>query len=431
MTSKDVRYYFVGNYTGATGLSSGSRLDAYDDLSDGEMIVVDAENYVHSDDTLGGSAGAVTDDVVQKHGLKVAFRSGTNLYFTPLMKKENLLSYNGTDTGAAQEQISYIGYAGSGSNSIDLISNNVYVPRINFWSEGRQGFSTPHIVTTAYKSGDNPTQLNVATKVALGLQNSFDHQRKTGKDKSVKTEVVCDHAGTGLDSSSGTGTITATKGSKYISAATDIDAVMSVGDLWRAGTATTSPVYKIVSFDTTNNNAKLDRAYEGDSGTFAEAANEYITSTQAASANFGIKLTGIAKTFTDPKKHTYEKVKFDVDLDGWGDTTVTEDQAAERGTGTYEAVAEAEYLYYGNLGTPYRGDFIHSSPMSNATSGELYKVLSIGFYDDTPTNSLGNTRSPIEVSLAFKAGYDAGQAPDYVISTLDYYFGLTSGIAAS
>lgn len=423
MTSKDVRYYFVGNYIGATGLSSGSALNAYDDLSDGEMAVVNVDNIVMSSSNVGSNS------LADQHGVRIAFRSGSNLYFSPFFKNGNVLSYNGVSTSAAQEQITYIGYNGSG-NSIDTVANNVYAPRIDFWNEGRQGFNTPYIKTTAYKSGDNPTQLDIATNIANGLQAAFNHGRLIGQDKPVKTEVVSSASGTSLDTSAGTGSITATKGSQYISAATDIDHAMSVGDLWRAGNATTDPVYKILSFDTANNYAKIDRPYEGATETFAEADMDYITASNAASADFGIKFTGIARKFTDPKKDKYEKVKFDVGLDGWGNTEVTYDQSADRGIGVYEDVAEAEYLYQGNEGNPYRGDFMHTTARSDATEGNTYNLLSLRFYNDEETSSVSYVRSPIEVVLAFKSGYTSGQAPDAVIDTLDTFTGITSGISA-
>lgn len=424
MTSKDVRYYFVGNYTGATGVAGGETLSAYDDISDGEMAVVNVDNVVMDADSVGSNS------LASEHGIRIAFRSGSNLYFTPFVKSGNVLSYDGVSTSAEQEQITYIGYNGSG-NSIETVANNTYIPRIEFWNEGRQGFGTPYIKTTAYKSGDNPTQLNVATNVANGLQASFNQGRLLGQDKAVKTEVVCSASGTALDSSSGTGTITVTKGSQWISAATDIDHAMSVGDLWRAGNNTTDPVYKILSFDTSNNNAKLDRPYEGDSGTFAEADMDYITASNASSADFGIKLTGIARKFTDPKKHHYEKIKFDVGLDGWGNTEVTYDQSAQKGIGIYEDVAEAEYLYQGNEGNVYRGDFMHTTARKDATEGNTYNLLTLRFYNDQETSSVSYVRSPIEITLAFKSGYVAGQAPDCVIDTLDAFTGITSGISAS
>lgn len=421
MTSKDVRYYFVGNYTGATGLGGGETLSAYDDLSDGEMAVVNVDNVVMNSSNVGSNS------LADQHGVRIAFRSGSNLYFTPYMKSGNVLAYDGVSTSAEQEQITYIGYNGSG-NSIDTIANNVYVPRIDFWNEGRQGFNTPYVKTTAYKSGDNPTQLNVAINIANGLQASFNQGRLIGQDKAVKTEVVSSASGAALSGT--TGDITVTKGSQWISAASDIDGEMSVGDLWRAGDTTSDPVYKILSFDTSNDNAKIDRPFEGDSQTFTASSTDYITASNAASADFGVKLTGIARKFTDPKKHHYEKVKFDVGLDGWGNTEVTYDQAAQLGIGVYEDVAEAEYLYQGNEGNPYRGDFMHTTARKDATEGNTYNLLTMRFYNDQETSSVSYVRSPMEITLAFKSGYVSGQAPDVVINALDTFTGITSGISA-
>lgn len=423
MDARNVRYYYVCNHQGATGLGGGARLTAYDDLNDGEVAVVNAGNIVLNSSNIGSNSEA------SQNGVRIAFRSGSELYLTPLVKDSNLISYLGRSTSSEQEQITYIGYNGSG-NSIDTISNNTYVPRINFWTEGRQEFDTPYIKDTAYSSGDNPTQSDVALGVANGLQVAFNYGVSAGKEKTVKTEVVCSGSNTSLTGS--TGDITVTKYSKWITAGSDIDNEMSVGDYFRAGTDTSAPVYKITYMDTSNQYAKLDRPYEGDSNTFDVSEDEayYVTSSDASSADFGIKLSGIAQNFSDPKKDAYEKVKFTVGLDGWGNTEVTYDQDAQRGIGIYEDVAEAEYLYLGNEGNSYRGDIIYSQSRQDADSSYTYNLLTIAFYNDQLTNSLGYTRSPIEITLALRSGYSAGQSHDVVVDALDTYFGITSGLSA-
>jgi hypothetical protein len=402
---------FVSNYTGSTGLANGSRLNATDDLSDGEMVVVNAMNIVLSSSNIG------SNDLADNDGIIIAFRSGDQIYRTPKLKKDNMLSYVGASYSAASNQVTNIGYDGSGNSITGFTAGDIVAPRVEFYEATRQGQGNQTLETTAYEVQSGDTQMEVALGIANGLQKAFNRKAH----KPIKTEAINSNSSTSTPSNS----ITVTEGEQWVETSEDLDS----GQVVRLGGQTTSdPVYKVITARDSDNYYKLDRPYEGSDATHGTGSWEYMTESNASSADWGVKLTGQDKEFK-LGKNLYGVYRFDVDAGGLSGTVIANSTDADPGVGDGKEVAENEWFYEGNLGNTYRRDFMHETAFGNAVQSNNYDQLSIRCYNDQET-SLNYTRSPIEVVLAFKTGFTSNQAPDAVIDALDTYFGITSGVGA-
>lgn len=295
---------------------------------------------------------------------------------------------------AAVQKVDYIGYNGT-SGSIDAINSNYYAAKLHMLGETIKDFAQQKIVEGIHVSDSAATQY----EVAQGIVETIIKNNIREANQDVKAEKV--NSGTSV-ATTGTGTVTVLKGSKYITAATDIDAVASVGDLIRFGTATTSPVYKIVELDTANDIAKLDVEYQGENGTFLEAAYKFVTTV----GDYGIKLTGVARD-AKPGVFPYTMPNWTLQLVGFGDTEITNDTAASKGVGTYKAVAELEAEFASNEGGVqlYRGTEPSPQFTINAQSGDApYDMYVITFKEEIVTSLGSRADCPKQVYLAVKNG---------------------------
>jgi hypothetical protein len=331
-----------------------------------------------------------------------------------VIKVGKLTTYAGKGNVAAVEQVSYIGYNGT-AGAFDAQNSTDYFLRIAMTNEQNTFGDRLMYFNGEYTSDASATQAEVATGLAksLAYNSRFTEQY-------LKVELLSAHAGA---AATGTGDITATKGSTLISA-TDIDAVATVGDYIRLGGLTTAfAVYKIVAMDTTANTATLDFPFQGTSDTFIEATEvEVITAANAAGAAAGIKLTGVAKTYI-PGVFRYYKNRFKIQLKNGGTTNIYEPGTspavgANEGSGTTEQVQELEWFMQGNLGRIYRLDpSLPVTPIANvvpylaATTNTGFAQLILNFYDDSRLNVIENTSpSAKSVIIAAPASAVAGGA---------------------
>ncbi len=352
-------------------------------IADGEVLVLN-----HLDQPL--TAGQTVSDSPY---IRIVQRSGSQLIFSARIDGQNVKAYRGKSGVAGAEQIYVLGYNGS-SGSIDL-TTTAKILKISFKHDQRMWSEQP--MRRAYPSSST-TQAGVATDIAgLMNQDSLAALMQTGEASAswISAEILCNNAGTAI---TGTGTITVRKGSKTITAGTDIDAVMAVGDYIRINsTATTGSMYKIVSMDTTAQTAVLNMPYQGASATVAEASNEYVTAANMATAACGIKMTGLPLTSGIPPYSMFEymKVGFIVHPgDGFGSTTLTKTQESSLGNGTFEQVRQFTFM-----GIKYEGAQDHKvQPLpaalnrGDAVSGTLYDTLYISYADASDVSVISGTK---------------------------------------
>lgn len=431
MTQKDVMQLLIAKDIGAVpSVAAGSAITDYSDLEDGEVAVVNSHNIVLNASTV------LTDDLVATHGIRVVQRSGSELIYSDFIKQNNIVGYKGRTNDAGQEQISYIGYDGS-SGSINAANSKLYVVRLSLEELDVTGQGQTMILNAPYKSDASATQLEVATGVAKALANALNRQTV----KPIKTELISNVAYAATQAFANTATVV--KGEEYVTVATSTDyntnVSLAVGDYVRfSGAASTTGclvsdgIYKVIELTSTTQ-FKVDRPIEAESQVYTSAlvGATVLPAADMASANLGIKLTGIARTFSLPK-YRYSKVRFHVGLDSaesFASTAVNYSQNAKLGFGTYEQIAQLEWDLLGNEGNIYRGDFLFSAARSDASSTAAYDTISINYYGDHSTEGIGGTpRRNKQLVLALETGFADNEAPDIVINVLDAYATQASGV---
>lgn len=427
MTQNDVMTLLIGKDVGAgspTTAVNGTIITASDTyLLDGEMAVVNAHHKVLS------ATSVLTDDIVAESGIKILCRVGSKLVSSDFIKQNNILGVKGVVDAAATQQVSYIGYNGT-SGSIEATNSKLYVVRLNLKEQDQTGQGQGMLFNAPYKSDASATQIEIANGLALALSNITRRQTV----QPIKVELVNSDPVTATGAFANT--VTVVKGSKKVSVGTNkqynTNVELAVGDYVRfgdtpltTGNALTDPVYKVMVLDSATM-FTLDRPFEGESTSYTSAKQnaEVITAAKAAAASFGIKLTGIARTFA-VKKWRNSIVNFEIGLDSslsFGATAITYTTAASLGSGTYAQIAQLEWDLQGNMGNPYRGDAMYDTPTPVASSSKTYDQIGISYYDDPTTGGVGGVpRRNKQLLLAFETGFSNAEAPDIVHDILEAY----------
>jgi hypothetical protein len=299
---------------------------------------------------------------------------------------------------APAEQVTHVGYVGSGSASLKAPLNNTEYTMIIQYKEDQR-------ITPNKASRDVYSYITDSAATYSDIASAFVRKINNNRFSKVSAVVLSGHAGTAI---TGTGTITATNGSKTITAGTDIDAVMAVGDYIRiASTAVTGAVYKIVSMDTTAQTATLDSPFEGATiSASAEGNHEYISAANFEANPVGIKLTAEAIAYNGIDLYT--KVSFDVSMYAEDEDveTITYTTAKADGQGYWQQIRDMEYFAQGYLGVSNRtlfpsGNLGSGTPATRAVEGTLYNTLIIEHFMEIPGDLQGQYKAPMTTVIAF------------------------------
>ena len=321
---------------------------------------------------------------------------------TPVIDINTITAKNKQVYAAPSQRVRAIGFNGT-SGSIDDVNGEVYTAHI-FWKDNSCTFANGTPVKFAtYEASAAATQV----EIAAGLAASFNKNFKKENPKLITAAVLLNNAGTALGT--GVDTITLKNGSKYFTA-TDIDdaianAALAVGDYLRIGTAKTSPCYKIVAIDTTNNIGTLDTPYQGVNYAAVDTNFEVIPAADAATADAGVLLTALATTADfQPGVIRYDFTEFEIELGtGCGATTQSSITSPSLGSGTYYEVAQNEWFLKGNRGEAWRVGNYPKEVALEATPGKTYNQISINYVNgaaktiDRTVNSYGTVMVAIEV----------------------------------
>lgn len=366
--------------------AAGTTIRSYSDLSDGQLALVNQANL---------SLNPATAISNYTYPVRFVVRNGDKLVYSDWILY-NAANVHVQKTYAADtQQVSYVGYNGT-SGSLDVFDLNEYIINIEIKDEDVATAVYPYMKHGAYYSDSAATQ----AEIGLGLVSSLVSNFKREPQSRIQFDLVCSAAGTAISNDAGD-TVVGYKGSDVlvIADATDDNdiAVLAVGDFVRIGTATTAAVYKIISGSTTaaaGGTLKLDRPLVA-SVSLAGTTAEYITAAEALAADFGIKMTSVARTNFVPGVQKHYLTTFKVFLArGFETTAVTYTTAATYGAGTYQEVAEMEYIAQGNTGKKvYIGvpPFVSRSAASSATTytRNTYTFSSDGYagiISNNPTN---------------------------------------------
>lgn len=400
-TQRNVEHLFIGGTATKTTANYPSAMNA------GEIGIFTPEGV-----RVTESTAATIDEFV----VALVDSNGVE-YVSPAYKKADIKSAKRLVYTAATQQVDYIGSNGT-TGSIDAINNNLYKINIQVQELLRSNTDGRKTKFAVYTSDSSATQQEIAIGLGGSLVNNFDRE----PEKFIRTRVISDHA---LDTNDTMDeTVTVTNGSNRISIATDYDyntgTDLVVGDYIRIAdsdttVATTDDVYRIEEIVSTSN-IRLDRKYQGTSGTRTHGNNstQAIPAAEAASANWGISMTGVALGFVAGKEN-YEVASWETQLVDFGTTTENfKSTAATKGSGTVNQVAELEWFLQGNEGEYYRENFsVTHSPRSlvdASVTGGGYDLITITF-DSSDTNAFQNVISPRVCTIATPA-----TAPNYAIT---------------
>ncbi len=385
-----------------SGVTSGTGANKVSDLTAGQW------GLAYQNGILADPAGALTSDPV-----RFVYRSADgSLIATPFFKKATA-KYKAHDYSAPVEQVSYIGYVGSGTESITVANNTDYLVRVLLKGITAQYGDKLMYKFGAYRSSASATQREIALGIASNLTTNFKREKLQNGDQLVKFEVLS--SGTSIATSGGT--ISVVNGDATINMLStgadggyyDADgAMIAIGDYIRLGhaTATTTPVYKVINV--TGGGAStavvtLDRPFEGTTNATLAAANAGVMSAAnaAAALYWGIACTGIDRSKFKTGVFNYEKVRFELQLQEFGSTIVTNSTTPSEGIGYYKEIQELEWFFKGNrfhsglrLGTPPP---TFTSDVSTTTN---YALFVIEYYDASYDGINATPKSPGSVIIA-------------------------------
>ena len=282
----------------------------------------------------------------------------------PLMKSPRLAkgqtSFSIARHKPAVQQITTIGYNGT-TGALPVASNTDFWIKIRKRDNDAANRSQPmSLFAGPVKTDSTGTQEELA--IAL-MKNGIRNFKKEPARGYLAFQTICSNAGTavaietGADAThysfvKGSTVVTGTNSSGVAMLGTDEvnDTALAVGAYLRAGTATTSAVYKIVAITsgtaTTPMTITLDVPFQAESTLIAIGSTEYVTAANATASNWGITLTGLAASFNVNSFRDYYANRFTATF-SFADTLVSHTQGAYNGNGVWQQVAMDEYMNYG------------------------------------------------------------------------------------
>jgi hypothetical protein len=405
-------------------------------VADGEVVITDLAGRI-LDATL--AAAATVDQIVFVQGQGAANPLRTSAPIT----KTQLRTAKYKNYAAATQQVDYIGYnpvAAAGSIDTTVTGNAIIVR--NMFKTNFYQFSDKLMESiVGYKVLSTDTQASVATNLVKAI--NLDVLKYVNKP--YIAEAVCNDAGVanaipgGADythfkfTNGSTRVVGTDSNGVEMNGSDETNANIVAGVYVRVGTATTSPVYKVLTA-TAGTGATpagtpfyfdLATPYVGTTSIIAVASTEYITAALAGAADFGVRITGLPqRLFSESKPFRYETSKWDLSVQNAGATTITSKYVlGTEGTGTYEQIAEAEWFFNFSEGFADQQS-IQVPPVTfikNVETTGTYKIVSLEYGKQAGTfDILSNPVASLQLDIAVNV---LGGTPTQ-------YSDATDGIAA-
>jgi hypothetical protein len=341
-------------------------------VATGSVVVTNVSNEVLTSTT-----------VVDYSTIKIVKDRGANLPLQQVrLNIADIIAYSGACYQPATEQVSYIGYNGSTGAIAGLTANTFYEVKLehvpNAFAYGKRPANYKY---GTWKSGVTaPTQADVAHNIQASLVQNFKPNRTI--DWRVITEIICNNAGAAI-----TGTVANFGVTRYSKTVTLDGTVTNVvaGDFIRlGGTTTAAPVYKVAAVNSPNT-IVLEVAYQGVNATIAVANVEVVTAALAATAAFGIKITGLKQKYDVNRWRQYDKVRFNPFINEAFTTTSVLTTAAFDGVGVYEQAANDEYISWGDEGQIFVDQVPPLFREQDASPSGTYDVAILGWVNKLPS----------------------------------------------
>jgi hypothetical protein len=324
-----------------------------DSIAAGVVAMVDEENKVLTTSTTNLATASRYEHVrfVQSQG------AGQPLIMSAPVKRSTVAAYGKRYTAATQ-QISYIGYTGSGSGNLVLPAVGTSIRVRNTFNTMFVQFSDKLMESIV---GYQVTAADTVLTVAAALTKAMINDIKTYVNLPYKVERVANGirtaataATTGTNKSifvvaAGTPLVSATVLNKttLVTLAVATSTISSVNFAAGDYIELSGVLYRIASVGATGAatiTINLDVAYEGTSGTLAAANIKFWNSADPTA--IGIKLTGLPQKKFQEGVFRYETSKWTTTVQNFATTIVTDKAVSPtEGIGTYEQVAEEEWFF--------------------------------------------------------------------------------------
>lgn len=422
-TIKNVSQLFIVEKQTPTVDLEGNTISVYGDLKDGEVAVCNHRNIV-----LDGVDAGASLDFAGLNAFKLIGRVGSKLIHSDLVYKGTIKTWSVTGQSAEVQQVDYVGSNGT-TGELDEIASNIYTIRLYIQGSTITDFMQQKIKEGFYKSNSAAASYT-QEKVALGLYDSLIANFSREPEEEIRFGRINDGARLALGT--GVGAVVFTKGSKTVTAGTDVDdattnAVLQVGEYISAGTAKTNALYKIVSIDTTNDLLIIDRPFREATVSGADTTVGRIIAATWAAGDFGIKLLGIDRSFSAGFfKSAVVQWKTTIDFGDSQTTTVNETTGAYPGIGTAQQVASIEKEFQAD-GHVYRS-FVEAGVVDRKqvtealiAAGELYDmcILEFGLVTETGLGAGVNSPKSIQIAGENSTNLSMSDANQGVVQTID------------
>jgi hypothetical protein len=268
--------------------------------------------------------------------------AGTPLMKSPILTKGKILMTLSRHKQAVQ-QVTVIGYNGT-TGALPVSNDSDFWIKIRKRDNDAANRSQPFsLFAGPVKTDATATQAELATLLARSGYQNFKNEPANGY---LRMDVISSAASVAVTGT--TTTFTFTYGAKLVTLNGTVTNI-NVGDYIRVGGAgVTNPVY-LVSAVNSPTSITLAAPFVGTTGAVAVASVQVIAAATAATANFGVRLTGVVAPFDVNAFRDYYANRFTATFSD-STTLVTHVQGAQNGNGMWQQVAMDEYLSYGYEG---------------------------------------------------------------------------------
>ena len=264
----------------------------------------------------------------------------------PLMKSPVLtkgkLNVTASRFKAAVQQVTYVGYNGV-TGALPVSNNSDFWIKIRKRDNDAANRSQPFsLFAGPVRTDATGTQAELATLLAASGYQNFKNEPANGY---LRMDVVTAAASAAITGA--VTTFTFTYGTRLVTIDGSVTNV-AIGDFIRVGgSGVTNPVYKVTAVNSPTS-ITISAPFVGTTGNVAVANVEVIAAATAATADFGVRLTGVAAPFDVNQFRDYYANRFTTSFSN--STALITVSGAQNGNGVWQQVAMDEYLSYGYEG---------------------------------------------------------------------------------
>jgi hypothetical protein len=352
-TNKNIRSVMIGGnqaYTSATNITG---------MAAGQVALVDAFGVVIT---------TSTDALNQKFRIVQGRGTGLSPRVTDLIDPSGgIRYYKGARHYNETEQVTDVGFNGT-TGVITATNSNSYFLRLNLIETNRIGFAQQDIIHGTYVSDSSATQWEVSKNVSVNVN---DNVRKR-YERDVQATCILDIA-------------SATEGISLTTAGSNEVDVVKNSDIFNEGTIAWAEIplvgevivldnvaqigYEVVEV-ISSTSVRVHMPYQGASASDQDAIA--YTAASVAGVACGIRLSGIKRKFDATKPGLFRKVRWNTQLDKFGNSTLTSVTAPSEGKGNFEEVAKMEYFGESVNGNKYRKDHMFRATIDTDLTGTTY-----------------------------------------------------------